>query len=776
MELVERALAAYPGPPPGLPSPEYGTAGFRAEASLLPSTLLRCGVLAAARARAAGQATGVMVTASHNPAADNGVKLVDPSGEMLGAEWEALAEELARAPGAAAAAAVVRRVLDAHPPRPPAGGRGLCPRVIVGRDTRPSGAGLAEAARAGAEALGVPVLDVGLVTTPELHFAVAAANACPVPLHVAPPPPPSPALRSEDGGGAGAAAAAAAAAAEATARGEHEAMEAPYFTRLAESYRILTAGAPPLHFSCPLAAAAAGAGAGGASAGAAPLFPSPPSSSSSASTSTGFPLYVDCANGVGGLKLRDLAPRLRELGLDLRLANDGASPSPEAAAARLNLRCGADHVQKERALPDGMGLLLVPPLVPPAGPAGDGDALDGVVRVPPGALCASLDGDADRVVFFYVDPSAAAAAVAGGGGADGGAASGADKGPPPVVLLDGDRIAALCARYLVELLAAVAAAGGLAAGGGEIGDAGGGAAAADAAPASSAAAASSAAPRPTVGVVQTAYANGASTAYLRDVLGLPVACAPTGVKHLHREAQRRFDAGVYFEANGHGTALLAPALREALVDRRLDDCLAVVQLLAVARVMNQHVGDAVGGLLLVDAVLRRRAQALARAAAAAAAEANGGGGGGRGGGPAAEAAASAAAAGAVPSAAAAPLLPAPAVAEWAALYADLPSRQLKVKVADRSAVATADAERVCTAPPGLRQAIEAAVAARGGGGGGNGGGGGGGGGARAFARPSGTEDAVRVYAEAGTQEDADALALDALRAVYDLAGGVGPRP
>lgn len=47
---------------------------------------------------------------------------------------------------------------------------------------------------------------------------------------------------------------------------------------------------------------------------------------------------------------------------------------------------------------------------------------------------------------------------------------------------------------------------------------------------------------------------------------------------------------------------------------------------------------------------------------------------------------------------------------------------------------------------------------------------------RAFARPSGTEDAVRVYAEAGSQADADALAADVARAVHDLAGGVGARP
>ena len=40
---------------------------------------------------------GVMITASHNPAPDNGVKLVDPAGEMLEAAWEGIATQVANA-------------------------------------------------------------------------------------------------------------------------------------------------------------------------------------------------------------------------------------------------------------------------------------------------------------------------------------------------------------------------------------------------------------------------------------------------------------------------------------------------------------------------------------------------------------------------------------------------------------------------------------------------------------------------------------------------------
>lgn len=35
-----------------------------------------------------------MITASHNPEEDNGVKIIDPMGEMLEMKWEKLATDL----------------------------------------------------------------------------------------------------------------------------------------------------------------------------------------------------------------------------------------------------------------------------------------------------------------------------------------------------------------------------------------------------------------------------------------------------------------------------------------------------------------------------------------------------------------------------------------------------------------------------------------------------------------------------------------------------------
>ncbi|KAL3648631.1 hypothetical protein CASFOL_005034 [Castilleja foliolosa] len=114
-----------------------------------------------------------------------------------------------------------------------------------------------------------------------------------------------------------------------------------------------------------------------------------------------------------------------------------------------------------------------------------------------------------------------------------------------------------------------------------------------------------------LGIVQTAYANGASTDYLKQ-LGLEVALTPTGVKYLHEKASE-FDIGIYFEANGHGTILFSDKFISWLETRSnelstsskgSDQHKAALRLLAVSRLINQAFGDALSGLLLVEAILQ----------------------------------------------------------------------------------------------------------------------------------------------------------------------------
>lgn len=77
-------------------------------------------------------------------------------------------------------------------------------------------------------------------------------------------------------------------------------------------------------------------------------------------------------------------------------------------------------------------------------------------------------------------------------------------------------------------------------------------------------------------------------------------------------------------------------------------------------------------------------------------------------------------------------------------------------------VTTYDAERMCRTPEGLQDEIIELVQKYNKG--------------RAFVRPSGTEDVVRVYAEAATREETDKLAAEVASKVYEMAGGVGEKP
>ncbi|XP_060061420.1 phosphoacetylglucosamine mutase isoform X2 [Erinaceus europaeus] len=333
-------------------------------------------------------------------------------------------------------------------------------------------------------------------------------------------------------------------------------------------------------------------------------------------------LKVDCANGIGALKLREMEHYLSP-GLSLQLFNDGTK-------GKLNYLCGADFVKSYQKPPMGM-------------------------EMKSNERCCSLDGDADRIVYYYYDVEGC------------------------FHLIDGDKIATLISSFLKELLL-------------EIGQS------------------------LNIGVVQTAYANGSSTRYLEEVMKVPVYCAKTGVKHLHHKAQE-FDIGVYFEANGHGTVLFSKGaeakIRQLAKELEDKEKKAAKMLENIIDLFNQAAGDAISDMLVIEAILALKGLT---------------------------------------------------VQQWDALYTDLPNRQIKVKVADRQVISTTDAERRAVTPPGLQEAINDLVKKYKL--------------SRAFVRPSGTEDVVRVYAEADSQESADSLAHEVGLAVFQLAGGIGevPRP
>ncbi|XP_055530328.1 phosphoacetylglucosamine mutase [Wyeomyia smithii] len=520
---------------------QYGTAGFRTHADHLDYVMYRMGLLAVIRSRAkAGQVIGVMITASHNPEQDNGVKLIDPMGEMLEQRWEAIATALVNVSDADLENQVAKICLDEGVDNnDPA-------KVYVGMDTRYHSPQLAKAVLNGIAAMKGNVRDFGIVTTPMLHYFVTCSNT-----NMAY------GLPTEEG----------------------------YMMKLLKAFKNIRGTA------------------------------------FEKDNYTNKVCY-DGANGVGSLKMLGFIKKFNGY-LDVKVFNSNG---------KINFNCGADFVKTNQRAPEGLP-----------------DTLE------PNARCVSVDGDADRIVYYFTNETGV------------------------FHLLDGDRIATLIAGYLKTLVERCGI-------------------------------------QLEMGLVQTAYANGASTDYIVNQLKVPVACVPTGVKHLHHKALD-YDIGVYFEANGHGTIIYSSSAKSKITAASRDESLTTDQreaaslLLQTIDLTNETVGDAISDMLLVETVLHYKGWNLQ---------------------------------------------------DWLKTYTDLPNVLTKIKVNDRNVITTADAERVCVTPEGLQRAIDEIVSRYEHG--------------RSFVRPSGTEDVVRVYAEASTKEDTLKLAAEVSNLVYDKAGGTGPRP
>lgn len=76
-------------------------------------------------------AVGLMITASHNPKDDNGVKLIDPHGEMLDSSWEGLATKLSNASNVHDLCLMFVNIVTKYNISPL-----YTPRVFIGHDTR----------------------------------------------------------------------------------------------------------------------------------------------------------------------------------------------------------------------------------------------------------------------------------------------------------------------------------------------------------------------------------------------------------------------------------------------------------------------------------------------------------------------------------------------------------------------------------------------------------------------------------------------------------------
>ncbi|KAJ0051368.1 hypothetical protein Pint_01157 [Pistacia integerrima] len=170
--LLLKSASFFP-PSPGVKL-SYGTAGFRADASILQSTVHRLGILAALRSLKTQSVIGLMVTASHNKVTDNGVKIADPSGGMLSQDWEPFADHIANAPDPETLVSLIEEFVKKE--NIPFDGTHSA-EILLGRDTRPSGESLLEVAKQGISSVsGAVAHDMGILTTPQLHWMVRARN------------------------------------------------------------------------------------------------------------------------------------------------------------------------------------------------------------------------------------------------------------------------------------------------------------------------------------------------------------------------------------------------------------------------------------------------------------------------------------------------------------------------------------------------------------------------------------------------------------------------
>jgi phosphoacetylglucosamine mutase len=134
--------------------------------------IFRVGILAVLRSKKLDSKTiGIMITASHNPEDDNGVKLVDPYGEMLEQSWESYATQLANAQTTDDLVDIIKQIISQNNID-----ESKSANVVYARDTRPSGSALVSALVDGLKVLNSKIIDFGIKTTPQLHYVVRCYN------------------------------------------------------------------------------------------------------------------------------------------------------------------------------------------------------------------------------------------------------------------------------------------------------------------------------------------------------------------------------------------------------------------------------------------------------------------------------------------------------------------------------------------------------------------------------------------------------------------------
>jgi phosphoacetylglucosamine mutase len=196
-----------------------------------------------------------------------------------------------------------------------------------------------------------------------------------------------------------------------------------------------------------------------------------------------------------------------------------------------------------------------------------------------------------------------------------------------------------------------------------------------------------------IGTICTAYSNGAFMSYVAKTLGFKLIIAKTGVKHLHHEA-KNFDLAIYFESNGHGTIFTKEDILTKIT--KLNSfCMSALdsQVLEMISIFISVFNKTTGDAISIFIATECSLRLLNMTSL-----------------------------------------------ELYNIYHELPAINTKVNVSDKSVFKPNNDETRLKSPESMQNIIDEVVSKFESG--------------RCFIRPSGTEDVVRIYAEAKSYEEA----------------------
>lgn len=196
-----------------------------------------------------------------------------------------------------------------------------------------------------------------------------------------------------------------------------------------------------------------------------------------------------------------------------------------------------------------------------------------------------------------------------------------------------------------------------------------------------------------LGIVLSYYSNSACFSVLKN---FETEMVQTGVKNFVKAA-KKYDIGIYFEPNGHGSVVFSNVAISAFESGNSKEH-SILQVLST--LFDPNVGDALANVLIFKSIIENTSNLKT--------------------------------------------------------YKDNGSRLLAVKITNKNSLSTNE-KNIVTSPKLLQEKIDCEIEKYQG---------------RAFVRPSGTEDLVRVYAECANQQDADILCLKVAQHVYDMCDGV----